>query len=265
MTHCKWWVDDELTWWTSPLNRRACSGGPVLLCRCFYSNTVLSLSQYFQKEIHKYVNWLRAVFEIVTDWWTFSVEDVLRWRQTAVCRVSLQESSFILYKSLFYGKVSAFHRWTTQHSGHLPLRLQCIWTGWWIYHTSSQAHIMDPCVRVRLQGVSRRAPCVSWPLWELLGWMSVCACGFVAAGIRRYTGHRSHGAAIIHRQEWRWIMLPLLPPLGPPVLAGQAFGWPAVIKTTAGCLSAWRITLLALICTQRRHTRTCSVCDAKPD
>lgn len=223
--------------------------------------SLLSLSQYFQEQFqkHSFGNSHRLM-DLFSGWCFKMTSDSC---DSAVCRVSLQESSFILYKSLFYGKVSAFHRWTTQHSGHSPLRLQCIWTGWWIYHTSSQAHIMDPCVRVRLQGVSRRALCVSWPLWELLGWMSVCARGFVAAGIRRYTGHRSHSAAIIHRQEWRWIMLPLLPPPGPPVLVGQAFGWPAVIKTTAGCLSAWRITSLALICTQRRHTWTCWGCDAK--
>lgn len=65
-----------------------------------------------------------------------------------------------------------------------------------------------------------------------------CVCLSVAAGLHRYTGHRSHSAAIIHRQGWRWIMLPPLPPPGPGPLAGQAFGWPAVIKPTAGCLSA---------------------------
>lgn len=81
--------------------------------------------------------------------------------------------------------------------------------------------------------------CVSPGLYEsrLVVYVQ-CVSGFVAAGLHRYTGHRSHGAAIIHRQGWRWIMLPPLPPPEPRPLAGQAFGWPAVIKSTAGCLSA---------------------------
>lgn len=150
-------------------------------------------------------------------------------------------------------------RWTIWHSGNSAVRLQCIWTRWWIYHTSSQACIMDPCVRVWLRGVSWGVLCVSWPLWEPVGCVSVykcvCVSSFVAAGLHRYTGHRSHGAAIIHRQGWRWIMLPPLPPPGPRPLAGQAFGWPAVIKPTAGCLSAWQITSLILICTHK-HANT---------
>ena len=86
--------------------------------------------------------------------------------------------------------------------------------------------------------------------------VQVCVCVWLlAAGLHRYTGHRSHGAAIIHRQGWRWIMLPPLPPPGPRPLAGQAFGWPAVIKQTAGCLSAWQITSLILICTHE-HANT---------
>lgn len=67
------------------------------------------------------------------------------------------------------------------HSGNSALRVQCIWTRWWIYHTSSQACIMDPCVRVWLGGVSWGALCVSWPLWELAGCIRavcvwLCSC-----------------------------------------------------------------------------------------
>lgn len=68
--------------------------------------------------------------------------------------------------------------------------------------------------------------------------LCVCVSGFVVAGLHRYTGHRSHDAAIIHRQGWRWIILPPLPLPGPRPLEGQAFGWPAVIKPTASWLSA---------------------------
>lgn len=83
----------------------------------------------------------------------------------------------------------------------------------------------------------------------------MCVSGFVVAGLHRYTGHRSHDAAIIHRQGWRWIMLPPLPPPGPRPLEGQAFGWPAVIKPTAGWLSAWQIMSPALIC-RLEHANT---------
>lgn len=155
------------------------------------------------------------------------------------------------------------------HTNNSASRLRRIWTRWWIYHTSSQASVMDPSVRVWLRGVSWGAPRVSWPLWKagcscVSAFADACVCGSVAAGIHRYTGHRSHGVAIIHRQGWRWIMLPPLPPPGPRPLAGQAFGWPAVIKATAGRLSAWQITTPALVYTQKqanipthaRHTHT---------
>lgn len=65
----------------------------------------------------------------------------------------------------------------TRSTGNSPLRSWCIWTRWWIHHTSSQACIMDPCVRVWLGGVSWGALCVSWPLWGLVSCGSVCVGG----------------------------------------------------------------------------------------
>lgn len=106
-------------------------------------------------------------------------------------------SLFIICRSSY---VLSSAGWAILHSGNSALSVQCIWTRWWIYRPSSQSCVMDPCVRVWLRGVSWGAPCVSWPLWELVGCMSAW-CSFVAAGIHRYTGHRSHSAAIIHRQE----------------------------------------------------------------